>query len=709
MSWIRLGMVLWIGVSAPAGPVRAAEPRPGPGPVRDEECLVCHAGIGEEEAPKLDLPLYRSSSHGTEGCVGCHPAVEDPEIDHEKKDEDLPPPDCNTCHDEALEKLESSVHRDPESPQPENGDIEQPKCSSCHGRHDIFPTVDPRARTHPVHQLETCGGCHEDATRASGHRLEIPREYEAVVRSGDAMMVQRLMNEGELVAAGCSDCHGAHGVRPASHPDSRLHPTRIDSTCRKCHSNEVEAFQTSVHARAARKQGFQWGSPNERGTAEADDQPPVCSTCHPVHAISRPSDESFRRDIVDECGTCHLDLMMTYRDSFHGKATVHGNVSAAICSDCHGYHATLEPTDPESSVAPENRHETCRECHPGAPPRFATFMPHADPRDADAYPWLFAMLVSITLLIAAVFGFFGLHTMLWALRDTVDAIRERRLRPSYSGKGVPIRRFNRSDRVLHGVLMVSFVGLAATGAPLRYASAAWAEAALSFVGGPATTGLLHRLFGATLLMGFSAHLAVVLTRIWPRIVSGAFLRMVMGPESIVPRPTDLIDVFAHLRHFLGLGPRPRFDRWTYWEKFDYWAIFWAIIVLGISGIILWFPEVSTHFVPGWMINFASLVHSDEALLTMGFVFGVHFFHSSLRRCKFPMDESIFTGSVPLEEYKMERGREWARIARAGEIRSREGARRSRIFIIWSYLFGATMSLIGLVVLGFSIHGLLTNS
>jgi hypothetical protein len=143
-----------------------------------------------------------------------------------------------------------------------------------------------------------------------------------------------------------------------------------------------------------------------------------------------------------------------------------------------------------------------------------------------------------------------------------------------------------------------------------------------------------------------------------------------GPMSLVPRPADVADLFRNLRYFLYLGDRPRLDRWSYWEKFDYFAVFWGIPIIGISGLVLWFPELVTRWLPGWVLNAGYVVHSDEALLAVGFIFVFHFFHTHLRPESFPMDPVIFTGSMPLARFREERPLEYDRLVAAGELESR---------------------------------------
>jgi len=122
-----------------------------------------------------------------------------------------------------------------------------------------------------------------------------------------------------------------------------------------------------------------------------------------------------------------------------------------------------------------------------------------------------------------------------------------------------------------------------------------------------------------------------------------------------------------MKWFLGMGERPQYGRWTYWEKFDYFAVFWGIFVIGSTGLSLWMPEFFTRFVPGWFINVATIIHSDEALLATGFIFTVHFFNTHLRPEKFPMDIVIFSGRMPVEEFKLDRPEEYGKLVSNGNL------------------------------------------
>jgi len=219
------------------------------------------------------------------------------------------------------------------------------------------------------------------------------------------------------------------------------------------------------------------------------------------------------------------------------------------------------------------------------------------------------------------------------------------------------QRFDTYNRLLHGVLMLSFLGLAFTGLPLLFSDAAWAARLASLFGGAHAAGLLHRVFAALMIATFTLHVM----RLMRRLFVEQELEILWGPASMTPQPRDVQEMLAHLRWFLRLGPRPRFDHFTYWEKFDYWAVFWGMGVIGSSGLVLWFPEFFSRFLPGSWFNIALLIHGEEGLLAVGFIFTIHFFNSHLRPEKFPMDPVIFTGRITGHELAEERPAEFERL------------------------------------------------
>jgi cytochrome b subunit of formate dehydrogenase len=250
-----------------------------------------------------------------------------------------------------------------------------------------------------------------------------------------------------------------------------------------------------------------------------------------------------------------------------------------------------------------------------------------------------------------------------------------------------IRRFDTFDRALHVGLMVSFLSLSLSGLPLIFASSGWARTLAGLMGGYGGSRIVHRVAATLLIACFLAHLGRIAYRVLVRRERG----LLWGPNSFVPRPQDAIDMFGHFRWFISSSPRPRFGRFTYWEKFDYWAVFWGMGIIGFSGFMMWWPGLFASWMPGWMFNVALLIHGEEALLAMLFIFTVHFFNGHLRPEKFPMDTVIFTGNVPLEELKHERPDEYERLVADDALKPAEPAPR------WVAVGGRTIGTIAVIL------------
>ncbi len=264
-----------------------------------------------------------------------------------------------------------------------------------------------------------------------------------------------------------------------------------------------------------------------------------------------------------------------------------------------------------------------------------------------------------------------------------------------------IRRFNAYHRILHAVMAVSFLGLVASGMPLKYPDAPWAVWLMNLLGGRGAAGMLHRACAAVTFGYFAAHIFYVFYDI---AVVRKFRFDPFGPESMVPWIKDIDDMAANFKWFLGLGPKPLFGRFTYWEKFDYWAVFWGVGMIGVSGLFLWFPEFFARFVPGWVFNIATIIHSDEALLAAGFIFTIHFFNTHLRPEKFPMDVVIFSGTQSLLELEHERPLEYRRLQQEGVLERATVREQPAWLTSLGILFGFALVIAGLILLVMIILG-----
>ena len=135
-----------------------------------------------------------------------------------------------------------------------------------------------------------------------------------------------------------------------------------------------------------------------------------------------------------------------------------------------------------------------------------------------------------------------------------------------------------------------------------------------------------------------------------------------GAFQMIPTPKDVKDAFHMVRFFLGLETeKPRFGRFSYLEKFDYWAVFWGIAVIGGSGVVLMFAVAVTAVLPGQVIPLATTVHGDEAILAVGWIAVVHMFNAHLAPWVFPFNPTIFTGKLSRERYAEDHPLEYERL------------------------------------------------
>lgn len=617
------------------------------------DCGECHDDV-----------VVDSPAHPDVSCGECHTNVT-----AEHDGDDLAPltdeASCNGCHWSDSRRVQRSVH---------GGQV---GCNDCHGdAHRLHRVDDPASAVAPVRQFDSCGECHDEPPTSLEH-------YRQSVHG------RALLEKGLDVAPGCSDCHGAHSVFGSDHRRSMTGFGRLPETCGDCHGL---LFRDWVDASA---HGEGWRVDNQ--------DVPVCADCHAAHGVADPHTRERRLATADHCGECHSDRLVTFRLGFHGKANRLGMAGSAQCADCHTAHRNLPADDPCSSVHPDNRVDTCAACHAGATAAFASFDPHLDPADPDGNRYVHTVWILMVGLLVAVFGFFGVHDALWLQRSVVGLLRGE-FADQDDGDERYVRRFSRFDVVTHVAVVVTFLALALTGLPLHFSDQAWAQSLVGLLGGPEIAGLIHRVAAIGTFGYFAAHLAGLLYRWLFRREQGMF----WGPTSMVPQPKDFKDLAANLRHFVYAGEAAPAERWHYIEKFDYLAVFWGVAVIGLSGLMLWFPLYFTDFLPGWSINAAYVVHGEEALLATGFIFIFHFFHTHLRPEVFPMDITIFTGRQPLSRLQRERPLEYRRLVETGELEARlvdpPTARQRRR----AYLFGTAALATGLLLAAGIVTALLGN-
>ncbi|MCC6694063.1 MAG: cytochrome c3 family protein [Candidatus Hydrogenedentes bacterium] len=645
--------------------------------VSDRDCMTCHqkehARADGTSLAAVDTDLLAHSTHNEIRCAQCHT-----ELDPQNAVRPCAPivevkVDCSICHAEQVDQHTRSIHGQLLA----KGDADAPVCLDCHGGHGTLSKENPASLTHPRRVPELCGTCHRDGEKAASR---IGPEFAGLVQSfTESVHGRGLAETGLLATATCTSCHTAHLPLPPTDPESSVNPAHIADTCGQCHQGIEEKFVNSVHSPAVSKQ--------------PPDKLPVCSSCHTAHSISRTEQESFKEGILETCGKCHEYVTETYFDTYHGKVSKLGTERAARCYDCHGAHDILPPSDPESHLSRDNIVDTCAKCHEGSHLRFAAgYLTHATHHDPEKYPALFYAFWAMTILLVGTFSFFGLHTLMWFPRSLREHRKKKQLGIEAAKDRVMVRRFDPIVRQMHFVLILSFFALALTGMALKFSYMPWAQWLAESLGGFSSAGVIHRIAAVAMFVVFFIHLGYVAQR--KRKTGSTWKQILLGPGTLLPTWRDAQEFWATVKWFRGKGPRPQYGEWTYWEKFDYFAVFWGVAIIGSTGLLLWFPELFTWVLPGWLINVATIIHSDEALLAVGFIFTIHFFNTHFRPEKFPMDMVMFTGVIPEEELKEERPRYYEALKESGELDKRITVQAPKEFRFWAAIFGTLALVVG---------------
>ncbi len=654
--------------------------------ISDETCMTCHQDEQlhmEEDGEIVDLFVDRgplqNSIHSKLACVSCHIDVH-PENTPVCKNSQ--PVDCSICHEEMSQDFLSGIHGQLEV----RNDPDAPSCVFCHGDHEVLSKTNSQSKTFSRNVPALCSQCHADGQSAAMRNPEVSHIQENYSMS---IHGKGLFDSGLTVTAMCTDCHTAHKALPASDPNSSVNPAHVGETCGKCHLGIFEKFNQSIHSPL---------------TSQTEEHLPTCHDCHQSHSAQRTEEAGFREQIIQQCGHCHEELTESYFETYHGKVSKLGDTVAARCNDCHGSHSILPTSHPNSSLHFNNIIDTCKQCHPGSHRKFTGFLTHATHHDKENYPSLYYSFLFMTTLLVGTLGFFGVHTILWFIRSLIHHIKHGGPIVKYESNQKFIRRFRPIHRILHLLVIVSFLSLAATGMTLKFPDVAFFGWLSDALGGPSVTGVIHRIGAIVTSIYFGAHLFMI-ARLFSSgkiTIKGLFTE----DYSMVPNLRDLREFGANLKWFVGLGPRPTFGRWTYWEKFDYFAVFWGVFIIGSTGLILWFPVTATFILPGWAINIATIIHSDEALLASAFIFTIHFFNTHFRPGVFPMDPVIFTGRIPIEHFKEERKREYDQMVEAGELEQYIVGPPPKWLVVSSWIFGLTFLATGLTLIGAIIYGML---
>ena len=689
-------LALWAFAVAPAGAAAA--------PAADDDCLMCHASPdltrGADGSPvAVRAAELRASVHAGVGCVGCHPGSSP--IPHPER---LPAARCQSCHADADSAVAHSAHRPVGGRDAcvachgahgvkrargagagmcrschgevvadydasvhgvalARGDDEASRCRDCHGRaHEMRSHRDPASAVARANLAQTCARCHADRELMTRRKITIPEAYALYRESVHG-------RSGEAGAATCNDCHESHRLRRATDSQSSIYRTNIPATCGRCHAREAQEYGTGVHGTAV-----------ERGVTAS----PVCTDCHGEHLIRGPRDARSPvgpAGITQTCAHCHeatgiretfglpAGRVESYRDSYHGLAARGGSPVVANCASCHGYHQILPSSDPRSEIHPSHLPETCGKCHPGAGSRFALGPVHVALATKDQ-PLLYYVRWAYLWLIAAVIGGMLLHNGL----DFYGKLRRSLRRhlgaagaAAQHGAAATLRWFERmtlSERIQHGLLATSFFALVYTGFALKHPES-WLFSWLARLEhGYAWRSVLHRIAAVVQVGAAVYHLYYLTTRRGRGFVA-----------DMVPRLQDARDAADNLLYLAGRrADPPRFDRFGYVEKAEYWALVWGTVVMTSTGLALWFANQSLRWVDKWVLDLATVIHYYEAWLAFLAIVVWHLYFVIANPDTYPMNWTWLTGRISEEHLRHEHPLEWERLT-AAERRAEEPAVR----------------------------------
>ena len=653
--------LLCFGLVAPAF-AQATAPADTSAPAAQAPAVPATDQPGSPPAEETKIPLTNDTCLGCHGVQGFLPATRIP---------GNPPPILT-------DRFHGSVHGGRQ-------------CVECHQNITQVPHEKVTVQV-------SCVNCHESQaeTAKDEGKTEQAKILEKVLGQIDQYMgsIHSRPNKQDQsrTNATCYNCHDAHYVYPAGTPNYNWWRLNLPYTCGKCHEAELAAYKESVHGREVLLNG---------NAAAA-----VCSDCHTGMNVQDTSKDATQIAIVQRCGNCHKEQYASYLDTYHGQVNKLGFTYTAKCFNCHGSHGIKRVNDPQSSVYPANRLQTCQNCHLGATQGFLTFQPHANTHDFARYPYTFTASKFMLLLLIGVFGFFWTHSALWYFREWRDH-QQGHARAHVTIWNLPenekvvfFRRWPALWRTAHLCFALATITLVFTGMTLFDANSIWAPAVSHFFGGPRITGIIHRTAAVAFVGIFFWHLCYIVIRLAPQWRTFQWF----GPNSLIPSLQDIRDMIGMFKWFFGIAPKPNFDRFSYWEKFDYWAPFWGVAIIGGSGALMWFKELAAAYLPGWAFNLAMIFHGEEAVLAAGFLFTVHFFNNHWRPDKFPLDILMFTGRMPLEEYKREHAIEYQRLVATGQLDKYLVQAAPQPMTFGSKILGFTLMACGLILFYFTITG-----
>ena len=373
--------------------------------------------------------------------------------------------------------------------------------------------------------------------------------------------------------------------------------------------------------------------------------------------------------------------------------------TSVTCKTCHISRPLAGIQNPAATMFAEHRAEkVCARCHKGATAAMGSYVIHEpSPFAAETrtdFPALFYAAWAMVILAGTVFLVFAPYVVLWAVKEVRMAFAHKHsVQDEANDDLVSVERFSMTERMFHTLLALCFMTLSVTGLSWMFIETSFGQVLVSAFGDYKTAIGIHRIVGLVLMLLFIVHIIYVLQHVdWTKP------EHLNGPDSLVWRMSDFRAFWHHLKWLMGRADHPAFDRWAWWQKFDYWAVWWGTMIVGITGIIMYDPVVAAEYLDGWILNVARWVHKIEALLAMAHIFVVHFFIESYRPRAFPLSDHVFHGAADVEHMRLEHPEWISRLEDGDQIKHMAVQQPPKAVQVIYFAFGIAMVGLGAFLL-----------
>ena len=655
----------------------------------NEECMECHSDEsltterrGREISLYVDAAVLSRSTHTNHVCVACHSGFDPYEMPHKEK---IEPVNCMAaCHKDV--PLSHRFHPQIINASGTDGTPDV-SCKTCHGRHDVVSHRHPDSKFHTSNLTEGCGQCHTEVYEefvTSAHNtaltegitdapscivchqngivqvtaaqdtvqlkimqqtaclschLDNPNVRARITPTAGFIVAPEenvhgaILYQGNGAAPNCSDCHGNHDTKKVVDPNAPPSKRLIPDACQRCHADKAQEFAGSIHAAAV---------------LQDNKEAPACNDCHHEHGRAEtgaPGLVIAAGHVSGQiCTTCHSPVKITessgigdrfqnFSDSFHGLMSQAGLVEASNCASCHDSHDIKLSSDPSSPVHKVNLGTTCGNCHPAAASQFALGSVHVtvDKTEHQVLSWITNLYIGLMVILV---GGMIIHNLPDFLKRSG---RMRQRVTSAEPSEHEYIRMTMNERLQHGALMVSFIILAITGFMLHYPESWWVIRIRMF------SELIFDLASPVHLL---AALMIIGVSLWHIVYAWISPRGRELIRDLIPGRQDAADLIHMLKYNFGLSSRkPPFGRFNYIEKIQYWVVTLSIILITVTGVVMWIDSIFVGFFSVFIRDINKVLHFYQTWFAALFIIVWHLYRVVFNPDVYPMNTAWVKGTL----------------------------------------------------------------